>query len=250
MGYKISTTHILYTHNSHGSSAFHRARCESESHDGKTYEGTFTVGDNSLTVTYEGKSTATEFGALNGRPLPLAQTILREMVTGQGQQQKRATYLLNMRVNSVDDYWNAVLVPNVRDCVKEPSSQTVFNAVVVTWHLFDWLWHENNFGRDTRGNDAYVEYKKELLSQCPELEWLSDLADAAKHCGLGRRTTSDGLFPNLLPFGGQESLFYVMGPYDPVEKSTRVVEIRYMLRIVTDFWLSKLKGKNLPSPFA
>src|SRR5215831_17735916 len=76
-------------------------------HDGKTYEGTYTIGGGSIRVSYGSNSTATEFQGLYEKPLPLARTILREMVTEQGQKQKRATYV-NLRISSVDDYWNAM----------------------------------------------------------------------------------------------------------------------------------------------
>lgn len=216
-------------------------------HDGKTYEGTYTIGGGSIMITYGNNSTATEFRGLHEKPLPLARTILREMVTGQGQKQKRATYV-NLRINSVDDYWNLVVVPNVRDCIREPSQRTVFNAVVAVWHVLDWAWHENNYGRDTRGNDAYVAYKNSLLKERPELGWISDLADAAKHCGLGRSTQSDGLVP--LAFGDEKPIFYVMEPFDVQKNVGHLSPIQDVLRIVTDFWLTKLKGRNLPSPFA
>jgi len=169
------------------------------------------------------------------------------MVTGTGQQHKRATYV-NLRINSLDDYWNMVVVPNVRDCIKEPSQRTVFNAVVATWHVLDWAWHEHNYGRDTRGNDAYVEYKKGLVGECAALGWVSDLADAAKHCGLGRATQSDGLVP--LSFDDDKPTFFVAEPYEKGKNVSHLSDIRDVLKTVTDFWLSKFKDRNLPSPFA
>jgi len=212
-----------------------------------TYKGTYVVTGSEITVTYGSQATATGFGSFQDRALPLAQTILREMVRGTGQQHKRATYV-NLRINSVDDYWNMVVVPNVRDCIKEPSQRTVFNAVVATWHVLDWAWHEDNYGRDTRGNDAYVAYKKTLVSECPALGWVSDLADAAKHCGLGRTTQSDGLVP--LTFGDAKPTFFVMEPYEAGKNVGHLSDIRDVLKVVTDFWLLKLKGRNLLSPFA
>lgn len=215
--------------------------------EGKTYKGTFIIGGGEITVNFGMEATATGFGSFQDRALPLARTLLKEMVLGTGQQHKRATYV-NLRINSVDDYWNLVVVPNVRDCIKEPSPRTVFNAVVATWHVLDWAWHENNYGRDTRKNDAYNAYKDQLLKECKELGWVSDLADAAKHCGLGRKTQSDGLVP--LSFGEDRPTFYVMEPYDASKNVGHLSPMQDVLKIVTDFWLSKLKGRNLPSPFA
>jgi hypothetical protein len=201
----------------------------------------------SITVTYGSQASSTSFGSYKDRPLPLAQTILREMVTGTDRSKQRATYV-NLRINSLDDYWNMIVVPNVRDCVREPSQRSVVNAVVATWHVLDWAWHESNYGRDTRGDAAYVAYKKKLLGACPQLGWISDLADTAKHCGLGRTTQSDGLVP--LSHGEDRLTFFVMEPFDEQGNLGHLSPIQDVLAIVTNFWLSEFRDRNLPSPFA
>lgn len=215
-------------------------------HEGKKYEGTFITGGGTISVTFGTVTNSTSFGSFKDRPLPLARTILREMVTGE-REGKRATYV-NLRVKTLEDYWSAVLVPNVRACIKDPTApQAVFNAVISTWHLLDWAWHEENYGRDTRGNDAYNEYRDKLLSECPPLKWVSDLADAAKHCGLGRKTVSDGLVS--LSLGGEVDTIFVMEPFDREANLGNLFPIQDVLKRVTDYWIWKLKGRNLPSPF-
>jgi hypothetical protein len=127
--------------------------------EGKKYDGTYVISGGSITVMYGSQASSTSFGSYNDRSLPLAQTILRELVTGTDRSKQRATYV-NLRINSLDDYWNMIVVPNVRDCVREPSQRSVVNAVVATWHVLDWAWHESNYGHDTRGDAADVAYKK------------------------------------------------------------------------------------------
>jgi hypothetical protein len=214
--------------------------------EGKKYEGTFTLGNRTITVNLGLQASSTSFGPYNDRALPLAQTLLREMVTGKDRSKNRATYV-NLRIKSLDDYWNMVVVPNVRDCIKEPSQRTVVNAVIVTWHVLDWAWHENNYGRDGRGVE-FRDYKEQLLDECAQLGWVNDLADAAKHCGLGRETQSEGIVS--LSLGADKPTIFVMEPTAPEATLGHLMPIQELLKIVTDFWLSKLKGRNLPSPFA
>jgi hypothetical protein len=94
------------------------------------------------------------------------------------------TYI-DMGLNSVEAYWNGLVVPNVRAYQTEPSPPSLFNAAQSVWHLHDWIWHDRNPGKDSSG-PGFRAYRSDLLSACPELGWLRDIADAGKHRGLGR----------------------------------------------------------------
>jgi hypothetical protein len=59
-------------------------------------------------------------------------------------------------------------------------------ASIPAWHVIEWIWHEQHPGEDTQHNDKYQKFQSEIVGDCPELDWVRDVADASKHCGLGR----------------------------------------------------------------
>jgi hypothetical protein len=69
---------------------------------------------------------------------------------------KVVTYV-DIGLNSVEEYWNALVVPNVRTFQTQPSSPSLFNVSHSVWHLHDWVWHDRNPGENSRGPkfDAY-----------------------------------------------------------------------------------------------
>jgi hypothetical protein len=84
-------------------------------------------------------------------------------------------------------FWSSVVLPDVEDFKSEPSEVRLgLHVAWSLWHLHDWLWHDENPGVDTKGNKEYEKFKEALIGECAELGWLRDLADAAKHRGLGR----------------------------------------------------------------
>lgn len=66
------------------------------------------------------------------------------------------------------------------------SRANAVEAAVHAWHIHEWAWHEANPGIDTQRNPAYRAFRDNLFTTCPELAWVRDIADAAKHRGLGR----------------------------------------------------------------
>ena len=73
------------------------------------------------------------------------------------------------------EFWNLVVLPDVKEFKSHPS---------------------------------YIRFglKDELILQCPELGWLRDLADAAKHRGLGRGNVQVERVTNPSGRGGAGSL--------------------------------------------
>jgi hypothetical protein len=59
-------------------------------------------------------------------------------------------------------------------------------ASFAAWHIQEWIWHEKRPGDDTRRSKDYQSFQKKLFLDCPELKWIRDIADAAKHRGLAR----------------------------------------------------------------
>jgi hypothetical protein len=73
-------------------------------------------------------------------------------------------------------------MPSHSHFFKEPSPYSAIQAAWPTWHVHEWVWH----GINPESREDLCEFKRQLLTECQELVWLSDLTDASKHCGLNR----------------------------------------------------------------
>jgi hypothetical protein len=168
---------------------------------------------------------------------------LRIMASNRG-----VTYI-DINLNTVEEYWDQLIVPSISKFQAEPSTAALFGAALNVWHLHDWVWHDQHPGENSRGV-TFDSYRERLLQDCPELGWLRDIADASKHRGLGRLPEVKGAEPQLigsllplgLPIGEQLVFFLVMndGSKQPVDE---------VLRTAIEFWRKHL-AKNLPSPYA
>jgi hypothetical protein len=162
----------------------------------------------------------------------------------------RVVTYIDFGLNSVDEYWSQLVVPSVQAFQSAPSPSSVFNAAGSVWHLHDWVWHDRNPGQNSRG-PTFNSYRSKLLTDCPELGWLRDIADAGKHRGLGRLPEVQGAEPHrvgdasylVLGFpGGILKFFLVLN-----DESKQDVDA--VLRTAIEFWRIELKVKDLPSPF-
>jgi len=82
----------------------------------------------------------------------------------------RVVTYIDINLNSIDEYWNELVVPSVRAFRSEPSPRSVFQAAHSVWHLHDWVWHDQNPGQDSHGS-AFSSYRRKLFDACPELGW-------------------------------------------------------------------------------
>jgi hypothetical protein len=96
---------------------------------------------------------------------------------------------IDLGLNSVSDYWNTVLLPPVSSYVGVATPLAGFQSAAAVWHLNEWVWHENAPGQTIKCSD-YFDFREDLLARCPELGLLRDVADATKHRGLDRATTT------------------------------------------------------------
>ena len=143
-------------------------------------------------------------------------------------------------------------MPSVEAFRSVASTSSVFQAALSVWHLHDWVWHERNPGRDSRGS-AFNVYRSELLAACPELGWLRDVADAGKRRGSGRLPEVQGAQPQmrggsglmLVGVGGGATCVFFLVLNDGSKQNVDAV-----LRAAIEFWCTDLKAKNLPSPLA
>lgn len=162
---------------------------------------------------------------------------------------KTVTYV-DIDLNSVEDYWETIVVPDVRDFAANAEPRTVLRAASSVWHLHDWVWHHRNVGQDSSG-PKFQAYRNELIAACPELGWLRDVTDAGKHRGLGRmpevteakprriRVASLPLLLNTI----EVSIYVLVFSDDSHENFAQVLE-----RTVKH-WLSELPGMSLSSPY-
>jgi hypothetical protein len=161
----------------------------------------------------------------------------------------RVVTYIDINLNSVEEYWDALIVPSIQKFQTEPSTPALFHAATDVWHLHDWVWHDQNPGQDSHGF-AFSSYRAGLLVACPELGWLRDIADARKHRGLGRLPEVKGAEPHMvgyltpmLPLTEERLEFFLVlndGSKEPVDQ---------VLRNAIEFWRRELKAKNLPSPY-
>jgi hypothetical protein len=164
----------------------------------------------------------------------------------------RVVTYIDINLNSVEQYWGELVIPNAQAFQGAPSSRTLFNAAHSVWHLHDWVWHDRNPGKDSRG-PIFDTYRMNMLGTCPELGWLRDIADAGKHRGLGRLPEVKGAEPQNV--GGFAGGLLLGMPTGMVFKFFLVLNdgskqaVDDVLRTAIEFWRNDLKTKSLPSPY-
>jgi hypothetical protein len=89
-------------------------------------------------------------------------------------------------IDNASAFFRLITLPNVEAFEAAPSIQSGLNAVWGLWHLHEWYWHDTHPKEDPRRNAAYDTFLDNLYQACPELKYLRDLSEAAKHCGMGR----------------------------------------------------------------
>jgi hypothetical protein len=99
---------------------------------------------------------------------------------------KRIKYV-DFGIPNAKSFLEIVTLPNVRMFEASPTLQFAINAVWGLWHLHEWHWHDTHPDQDTgNSNPTYKTFLIQLFQDCPEMEHLRDLSEAAKHCGLRR----------------------------------------------------------------
>jgi hypothetical protein len=88
---------------------------------------------------------------------------------------------------SAREFWGEVVLPAYESFKANPSRGNAIIASLLAWHIQDWIWHEKHPGGETRNSKDYQPFQEKLFLDCPELQWIRDVADAGKHRGLGRQ---------------------------------------------------------------
>jgi hypothetical protein len=86
---------------------------------------------------------------------------------------------------SARQFWSEVALPAYERFKAEPNRQNGIHASVPAWHVQEWIWCERHPGTETRNNPDFSKFRAQLICDCPELEWIRNVAEAAKHRNLG-----------------------------------------------------------------
>jgi hypothetical protein len=100
---------------------------------------------------------------------------------------KKSVQYIELGYTTAEQYWREVAWPAYERFKLAPSRQAAIEASMPAWHIHEWIWHEKNPGEDTHGNKKFRKFQKRILTDCPQLSWIRDVADASKHRGLGRQ---------------------------------------------------------------
>ena len=67
--------------------------------------------------------------------------------------------------NSAEEYWDQIVVPSVQEFYAKVSPRTTLEAALALWHFIDWVWHDNNQGKDSRGKIG--KYQRRIQESLP-----------------------------------------------------------------------------------
>jgi len=99
---------------------------------------------------------------------------------------RNATYI-DIGYASAQEFWDEIVLASAKRFKTDPTRAHAMAVAIYVTHFLDWVFHEKHPREETLGNPLYVAFKQRHHRGCPELDWLEDLADVAKHRGLGRR---------------------------------------------------------------
>jgi len=81
---------------------------------------------------------------------------------------------------SATEFWDEVVLRAHSRFLGHQSRQHAIEAAWAAWHLHEWIWNDMYPGGKASGAD-YTAFRDGLLAACPELAWMRDVTDAAKH---------------------------------------------------------------------
>jgi hypothetical protein len=93
---------------------------------------------------------------------------------------------VDIGISDAKAFWRLIVLPDVGDFKSNPADARFgLHVAEALWHVHEWLWHDQNPHSDTRAAE-YKSFQRELFVKCPELSWMRDVAETAKHRGLSR----------------------------------------------------------------
>jgi hypothetical protein len=147
---------------------------------------------------------------------------------------------------SAREFWNENAIPAFQTFQDQRNRANAINAAIYAWQIHDWIWHEQHPGEDTYKNTTYKKFKKKLIKKCPELSVIRDVADAAKHRGLGRsdvrvkRIASQTYFITNPAHGGRPATLTTWNkPLQITLADHKILDFANTLSKVMDFWRTR-----------
>jgi hypothetical protein len=140
----------------------------------------------------------------------------------------RTVQYVDFGFQSARELWDELVLPACEQFKAVPSRANAIVASWAAWHLKDWLWHEKHPGEETRNNKNYEAFDGVLFSDCPELAWIRDVAEAGKHRGLGRASLVVSKVENTWPDNSTPAVIHLT---DGTEH-----EFGNVLSIVIEYW--------------
>ena len=162
---------------------------------------------------------------------------------------------IDFGITSARDFWGEIAAPAYERFKGNYGRAAAIEASLSMWHVHEWIWHEGHPGEDTRRNQDYLSFRDSLIDQCPQLAWVRDIAEAAKHRGLGRapdvqqmRDQAGKIYTiggKIMTFGGK---VYTFGSgLKIVLTDESVHDVRNVLETVFAFWEARFaNAQDLP----
>jgi hypothetical protein len=84
---------------------------------------------------------------------------------------------------SAKQFWTEVVLRDYEQFMDLGNTRDAVHAALTAWHLHDWLFLEQH---PSGGKKEKKIFQEKLIAACPELGWIRDYAETAKHRGLNR----------------------------------------------------------------
>jgi hypothetical protein len=85
-------------------------------------------------------------------------------------------------LDTAKDFWTEVVLPDYKQFTDAGNTRDGVHAALTAWHLHDWLFLEKYPAGGTKKEKK--AFQQELIDACPELRWLREFAETAKHRAL------------------------------------------------------------------
>jgi hypothetical protein len=87
---------------------------------------------------------------------------------------------IDLGINSAKQFWSEVVLPDYDQFTKSHTARDAIHVALSTWHLHDWVLCEQP------SSTKKPDFQNNLICACPELGWIRDYAETAKHRRLNR----------------------------------------------------------------
>lgn len=91
---------------------------------------------------------------------------------------------IDFGISNAKAFFKLIVMPNVSSFESGPTRQFAFNVAGALWCLNDWYWYDLYPKENSRG-PKYNAFINDLMRECPHIKTLRDIANAAKHRGIG-----------------------------------------------------------------